>query len=148
MRLTHFAIVPHLRATIYNISHARNSTHSFLFTERTCSTPFNFGLAVMSVSYTCLLLALVNNLYDNYSPDNPFAVPVRVSTDVKIAQYLALLIGLVMEEEIPESLYLLRMITEKTLRKDAVEANYGKFVICALLRIICGYLFYLNMFGE
>lgn len=122
------------------------STHSFLFTEPTFSLPFNFALVIISISYICLLLALVNVLYEDYTPDNPFNVPVGVSTEVKIAQYLALLIGLIMEEEIPESLYLLRMITEKTLHQREPDLKYGKFIFCAVLRFIMGYLFYLNMF--
>ena len=50
------------------------------------------------------------------------------------------------EEEIPESLFLLRMITEKTLHKREPNVKFGKFVFCAILRIIMGYLFYTNMF--
>ena len=112
------------------------STHSFLFTEPTFSLPFNFALVIISISYICLLLALINVLYEDFTPDNPFNVPVGVSTEVKIAQYLALLIGLIMEEEIPESLYLLRMITEKTLHQREPDLKYGKFIFCAVLRFI------------
>ena len=71
------------------------STHSFLFTEPTCSVPFWFAMVVIAISYTCLLLALFNNLFDDYSPGNPLSVPVGVTFYVKIAQYLALLIGLI-----------------------------------------------------
>lgn len=122
------------------------STHSFLFTEQTCSLPFNFALTVLGISYTCLILALLNNLFYNYSSDNPLSVPVGVTPDVKIAQYLSVLIGLIMEEEIPESLYLLRMITEKTLHAKEPRLQYGKFIFCATARILMGILFLLNMF--
>ena len=71
------------------------STHSFLFTESTCSVPFWFAMVVIAISYTCLILALFNNLLDDYSPGNPLSVPVGVPYYVKIAQYLALLIGLI-----------------------------------------------------
>ena len=116
------------------------STHSFLFTEPTCSLPFIFAILVIIISYVCLLLALVNNLLVDWSSDNPFNVPVGVTLDVKIAQYLALLIGLIMEEEIPESLYLLRMISKKTLYNRAPFVVFGKFIFCALLRIVMGYV--------
>jgi hypothetical protein len=116
------------------------STHSFLFTEPTCSLPFVFAILVIIISYVCLLLALVNNLLVDWSSDNLFNVPVGVTLDVKIAQYLALLIGLIMEEEIPESLYLLRMISKRTLHNRAPFVVFGKFIFCALLRIVMGYV--------
>mmetsp|Transcript_15754 Transcript_15754/g.33903 ORF Transcript_15754/g.33903 Transcript_15754/m.33903 type:complete len:654 (+) Transcript_15754:159-2120(+) len=121
------------------------STHSFLFTEPTCSIPFAFALGIVAISYTCLILALHNNLEGN-SPSNRLNVPVSVSMDVRVAQYFALLIGLIMEEETPESLYLLRMITENTLHNKAPDLKFGRFVFCACVRIITGYLFYFNMF--
>lgn len=122
------------------------STHSFLFTEPTCSMPYNFALVVVAISYLCLILALLNNILDDYTPDNVFNVPVGVPWPVKVAQYLALMIGLIMEEEIPESLYLLRMITERTLHSEEPYLRYGKFVFCACVRIVMGYLFHWNMF--
>ncbi|KAL7536320.1 hypothetical protein ACHAXR_008766 [Thalassiosira sp. AJA248-18] len=113
-----------------------HSTHSFLFTEPTCSVPFCFGLFILLVSYTCLLIALLNNILADYTSDNPFNIPIGVAIEVQIAQYLALMIGLLMEEEIPESLYLLRMITEKTLKQQEPNMRYRNFIFCALLRII------------
>ena len=112
------------------------STHSFLFTEPAFSGPFNFALFIVSISYTCLILALYNNVIQNFNKGNPFSVPVGVTIDVRISQYLALLIGLMMEEEIPESLYLLRMITERTLHKKEPNMKYSQFIFCAILRII------------
>ena len=122
------------------------STNSFLFTEPTCSMPFLFALGIVAISYTCLILALFNNIAEDNSPWNPLNIPVGVSLDVRVAQYLSLMIGLIMEEEIPESLYLLRMISEKTLRNKAPNLKFGKFVFCACVRITMGYLFYFNMF--
>jgi len=121
------------------------STHSFLFTEPTCSIPFAFALGIVAISYTCLILALHNNLEGN-SPSNRLNVPVSVSMDVRVAQYFALLIGLIMEEETPESLYLLRMINEKTLQNRAPNLQYRKFVFTACVRMVMGGLFYFNMF--
>mmetsp|Transcript_35784 Transcript_35784/g.58311 ORF Transcript_35784/g.58311 Transcript_35784/m.58311 type:complete len:644 (-) Transcript_35784:81-2012(-) len=122
------------------------STHSFLFTEPICSLPFSFALGIVAISYTCLILALFNNIAEDNSSRNFFNVPVGVTLDVKIAQYLSLLIGLIMEEEIPESLYLLRMISKETLRNKTPNLKFGKFVFSACVRIMMGYLFYLNMF--
>jgi len=122
------------------------STHSFLFTEPTFSLPFLFALGIVMLSYTCLVLALYNNIADGNSPGNFMNVPVGVTIDVKVAQYLSLLVGLIMEEEIPEALYLLRMISERTLHNRAPNLHFGKFAFCAVVRIVMGYLFYFNMF--
>ncbi|KAL3787981.1 hypothetical protein ACHAW5_007444, partial [Stephanodiscus triporus] len=122
------------------------STHSFLFTEPTCSLPFAFASLVMAMSFACLVLALLYNLYDAGDGNNPLNVPVNVNVTVKITQYLALTIGLLMEEEIPESLYLLRVISKRSLRGAEPDIRYSKFVTCALLRVISGYLFIVNFF--
>ena len=50
------------------------STHSFLFTERADSVPFFFGVAIMAVSYICLILVMLNNILGG-DPDNPFELP-------------------------------------------------------------------------
>lgn len=71
---------------------------------------------------------------------------MNVTLSVRIAQYLSLVIALIMEEEIPESLHLLQMISGRTLRVHLPDRRYGRFVLSASLRILMGYLFYLNAF--
>ncbi len=122
------------------------SAYSFLFTEPVHSLPFAFAVGILLISYTCLILALVDNLYVGYTAENPLSVAVGVTAVVKTAQYLALLVGSIMEEEIPESLYMLRMISRTTLTKADSNFLYRRFVICAMLRIVMGYLFIVNMF--
>ena len=73
----------------------KQNTNSFLFKEPTCSVPFLVANVDNAINHKCLLLALFNNLFDDYSPGNPLSVPVGVTFYVKIAQYLALLIGLI-----------------------------------------------------
>jgi len=38
------------------------STHSLLFTEKTCSLPHHFAVAILIISFTCLWLAFEDNL--------------------------------------------------------------------------------------
>jgi hypothetical protein len=122
------------------------STHSFLFTEPTCSVAFAFAALVVVVSCTCFVLALIYSLANVENRNNPLSVPVNVDITVKITQYLALAIGLIMEEEIPESLYLLRVVTEKSLRSVEPDIRYSKFVVWSLVRVVMGYLFLSNLF--
>ena len=65
------------------------STHSFLFTEPINSLPFAFAIGIAVISYTCLALALQNNLKCGVIPSN-------VDISVRVAQYLSVLIALLM----------------------------------------------------
>ena len=121
------------------------STHSFLFTEPINSLPFAFGIIIALMSYTCLFLACYNNMRGG-SPENPLNVPVDVSIDVRIAQYLSLIIGLLMEEEVPSALFMLRQIPRTSLRQTTPQIKYGKFVFAAIVRLGMGYFFLINMF--
>ena len=80
------------------------------------------------------------------SPENRLNVPVGVSVDVRIAQYLSLIIGLLMEEEVPSALFMLRQIPRTSLRETTPQIKYGKFVFAAIVRLGMGYFFLINMF--
>ena len=67
------------------------STHSFLFTEPATTMPFYFGLGISVMSFTCLILALVDNVHNG-------EIPYNVPISVRIAQYLSIVIALLMEE--------------------------------------------------
>lgn len=82
------------------------STHSFLFTESPTSMPFYFGLGIAIMSFACLILALVDNVQHG---EVPYNVPVTVRT----AQYLSIIIALLMEEgeRVINSFYVHKMCT-------------------------------------
>ena len=52
--------------------------------------------------------------------------------------------ALLMEEEIPTGIYLLRRISKHSL--VAAEINYKKFVVSSIVRILLGYTFLVNAF--
>ena len=89
---------------------------------------------------------MISRLAHVATRNNPLSVPVNVDVTVKITQYLALAIGLIMEEEIPESLYLLRVVSEKSLRSLEPDIQYSKFFVWSLARVVMGYLFLSNLF--
>ncbi|KAL7552008.1 hypothetical protein ACHAWF_015220 [Thalassiosira exigua] len=121
------------------------STHSWLFTQRASSSPFWFAVGIAVLSYTCLLLVLTD-IFTEYEPGNPFAVPYQVSPAVRIAQYLAMLVSLIMEEELPTGLYLLRMISRESLHRKFPTIQFARFVLAAIVRLVMGYLFLFNTF--
>ena len=53
--------------------------------------PFYFGLGISVMSFVCLILALVDNVQNG-------SVPFNVNVSVRIAQYLSIVIALLMEE--------------------------------------------------
>ena len=69
------------------------STHSLLFTEKTCSVPHFFSVAIVIISVSSLALAFLNNVKGG-SSDNLFNIPVNVSLSVRAAQYLSIFIAL------------------------------------------------------
>jgi len=78
-------------------THLPESTHTLLFTQPICSTPFGFSIAIIFLSFSCLTMALSYNL-PNALPGNPLGVPANVAREVRIASYLAIFIALLMEE--------------------------------------------------
>ena len=119
------------------------STHTLLFTEPINSRPFIIGVFIAALSISCLLLTLLNNgakpgMYKD-------VIPANVPPAVKIAQYASIIIALLMEEEIPTGLYLLRRIPKQYFISKFRELKYSKFVCSCILRILIGYLFLVNI---
>jgi hypothetical protein len=120
------------------------STHTLLFSEPMCSFPFIFAIVIALVCFSCLGLALVNNLFKEAPGgwNNP-----NLARSVRASQYLAILIAMMMESEIPTGLMLLRNISSQSFHAKLPKSrSYSRFVASAILRIILGYLFLINVF--
>ena len=117
------------------------STHTLLFTEPINSRAFEFAIAICALSILCLLLALTNNGITN----GLTRIPPNVGIAVKVAQFASIFIALLMEEEIPTGLYLLRRIPKQYFKSKFPELCFRKFVCSCLLRVFMGYLFLVNV---
>jgi hypothetical protein len=117
------------------------STHTLLFTEPINSNSFFGAFVIAAMSVLCLLLALMDNPWGEFRN----VIPANVNTAVKVAQYCSIFIALLMEEEIPTALFLLRTIPRQYFKSKLPELKYEKFVCSCLLRIVSGYLFLLNV---
>lgn len=107
------------------------STHTLLFTEPIHSKAFLFSLAIASLSIMCLLLALTNKVV---TLDGMREIPGNVGHTVKIAQFASIFIALLMEEEIPTGLCLLRHIPKNYFKSKFPNLKYYKFVAsCSLV---------------
>ncbi|KAL7549894.1 hypothetical protein ACHAWF_013153 [Thalassiosira exigua] len=128
------------------------STHCLLFTENILSLPFAFAFAILLLSMGCLGLALWDGMSLG-TPGNPLGVPANVRVQVRVAEFFSIIVALLMEEEIPCGTYLLRMVPRSSAMlivyssvENKLGVSYAKFVISAMLRLVIGYLFLLNVF--
>jgi hypothetical protein len=68
------------------------STYTLLITERILSMPFVVGIIAVVVPLMCLSITLKNEL-GNKKDGNPYGLPAGVPTEVRIAQFLGIIIG-------------------------------------------------------
>lgn len=74
------------------------STHSLLFTQPVCSIPYLFAVVIVGISYTCLFLASREGGYVVWNIEDGINYPANVPWEVRVAQYLSIIIVLLMEE--------------------------------------------------
>ncbi|KAL7519551.1 hypothetical protein ACHAWX_004352 [Stephanocyclus meneghinianus] len=121
------------------------STHTLLHTEPINSIAFLFSLGIAALSVSCLLLVLANELSKGQK-GNLLDVPTSVSSGVRGAQFCGIFVGLLMEEEIPQGLILLRAISRNSFHETYPELSFTRFVFSCILRLLMGNLFLLNLF--
>jgi len=123
------------------------STYTLLMTENLISIPFATGIIAAAISMMCLVLALKNEL-DNETPGNPLGLPAGVRTEVRMAQYLGVLVGVLMEDEIPQALELIGKGAEQKIAaiSDARFFSMRRVVLPSLLRMVVGYTFLCCLF--
>ncbi len=68
------------------------STYTFLITEKIVSLPYLVGIVTTAGSLMCLGITLKNEL-DNATSGNPYGLPPGVPNEVRIAQFLGIIIG-------------------------------------------------------
>jgi len=119
------------------------STHTLLFTQPVCSIPFLISVGVAVLSYVCLWLSNIGVLGRDQSIHFE-DIPVNVTWEVRMAQYVSIFIVLLMEEEIPTGLYLLRRIPRAAFEQEFPRQKYSRFIFSSVMRIVLGYLFLYN----
>eukprot|EP00986_Skeletonema_menzelii_P002002 scaffold554_cov133-Skeletonema_menzelii.AAC.1 len=97
------------------------STHTLLFTEPITSISFCWAFVIAAGSFLCLILALLDNPWGNFQNN----IPANVNPPVRFAQYCSIFIALLMEEEIPTALYLLRRIPQQYFNSKFPDLSSG-----------------------
>jgi len=127
----------------YDNFHLPESSFTFLITEPILSAPFAVGLVAYAVSLVCLALALQNELVKG-TDDNKYAI-AEVTSTVRIVQYLGVVIGVLMDDEIPTGLELIGKALEQKSEGDNVFPR-NKIFFSSILRISIGAMFLTCLF--
>mmetsp|Transcript_21523 Transcript_21523/g.45518 ORF Transcript_21523/g.45518 Transcript_21523/m.45518 type:complete len:402 (+) Transcript_21523:104-1309(+) len=135
------------RRSIWKLEHYElpKSTFTWFITESVFSMPFFAAFLATGMSVTSLVIVLINEL-SNSSDASPWGLPAGVDTEVRIAQYLGIIIGVLMEEEIPLGLELIGQCIEQHFILGRRRFDPAKVIISSLLRMAVGYLFLLCLF--
>ncbi|KAL9187447.1 hypothetical protein ACHAXT_001550 [Thalassiosira profunda] len=115
------------------------STYTFLITEHLVSKPYCMATIALCLSAMSLSIVLINEL-NNGTANSPYGLPAGVPIEVRIAQYLGIIIGVLMEEEVPLGLEILGKCVEAKMF-DREPFQMWKVVLSSVLRLSIGYLF-------
>eukprot|EP00804_Cyclotella_cryptica_P006489 CCRYP_012786-RB/>CCRYP_012786-RB protein AED:0.12 eAED:0.12 QI:1112/0.7/0.90/1/0.8/0.90/11/549/703 len=125
---------------LYDTFELPDSTFTLLITHHFLSIPFFTGMIACALALMCLILVFINEL-EKGTIDNPFALPAGVTTEVRVAQF----VGVLMEEEIPLGLE----IMGEGIKHDESRGNGFKLrniLLSSFLRLTVGYFFLLTLF--
>jgi len=99
-------------------------------------------LAVVSASLSliCLAFSLVY-CFSNGNYMNPLGLPVDVSPIVRGTQFLGVMIGVLMEDEIPQGLELLAISINGNFLHHTSGRIHKRVIASSLLRLVVGYMY-------
>jgi len=121
-----------------------SSTYTLIITEKIFSLPFLVGLIALGMSLTMLIIVMISEL-DDGSNRNPLGVPAGVEITCRIAQYLGVIIGVLMESEIPLALEILGQECEQ-LQLGRMPFNRVRVIVSCIMRLCVGTLFLFTLF--
>lgn len=120
------------------------STFSLLIVATPWSASTLLAFVTVCISLTCLVLTLIYS-FTQGNEINPLGLPVDVSPIVRGAQFLGVLIGVLMEDEIPQGLELIAIsVYGKFLHRNS--AVYKRVLASSFLRLVIGYLYLTALF--
>lgn len=122
------------------------STYSLLITEPTFTKAYTFGIVTALLSMTCLAMTLIYS-FDQGDDSNPWGLPVGVDKRVRGAQFLGVIVGVFMEDEIPQGLELIASgFAHNFSLDDGSTLIYKRVIFSSVLRLVIGYMFLLSLF--
>ena len=120
------------------------STFTFLISEKVFSSSFAFAIIIHLLCTTCLILALRNQMSVGQQM-NELGLAAEVSKEVHASRYIAILVAIINETEIPQALELIGMgFEQKASNKDWI--SFKRIFFSSLMRLMIGYLFLCSVF--
>jgi hypothetical protein len=120
------------------------STFTFLISEKVFSFSFAVEIIVHTLCMTCLLLALRNQMSVGQHV-NELGLAAEVSKEVHATRYIAILVAIINETEIPQALELIGMgFEQKASNKDRI--SFKRIFFSSLMRLMIGYTFLCSVF--
>lgn len=117
--------------------HLTNDTFSFMIASPTNSTPFMLSFAVVSLQMLSFFLVAAN-LIDLENEENPFDIPTNVDAWVRGAQIVALVIAVILQNDLITSFDLMKTGYDRGLAEAFQFSSLWKFVLSTTLRFIEG----------
>ena len=129
--------------------HLAESTISLLITQPPISIPFIFGMCSAALPISCLSLVLASSISKGTSR-NPLGIPAGVAATTRAAQFLGALVGVLMEDEVPQGLQLMANAAGHKLFLNGQQQKEVRMrvFISSVLRLTVGYLFLSALFMQ
>ena len=120
------------------------STFTFLITENVFSFGFATAILTQILSLTCLFLAFKNQMSAG-SSGNELGVAAEVSKEVHATRYIAMLVAVLNESEVPQALELIgKAFQQKASAKDRI--SFKRILFSSCMRFLLGYTFLCSVF--
>jgi hypothetical protein len=120
------------------------STFTFLITENVFSFSFATAILTQILSLTCLFLAFKNQMSAG-SSGNDLGLAAEVSKEVHATRYIAMLVAILNESEIPQALELIgKAFEQKASAKDRI--SFKRILFSSCMRFLLGYTFLCSVF--
>ena len=120
------------------------STNTFLITEKVFSSGFATGIMVQVLSMTCLISALRNQISVG-NRMNELGMAAEVSSEVHVTRYIAILIAIINETEVPHALELIgKAFQQKASEKEWI--SFKRIVFSSFMSLMIGYTFLCSVF--
>ena len=120
------------------------STFTFLITENVFSFGFATAILTQILSLTCLFLAFKNQMSAG-SSGNELGLAAEVSKEVHATRYIAMLVAVLNESEVPQALELIgKAFQQKASAKDRI--SFKRILFSSCMRFLLGYTFLCSVF--
>jgi hypothetical protein len=120
------------------------STFTFFITESVFSIGFATAIMTQILSLTCLFLAFKNQM-NSGGPGNELGLAAEVSKEVHATRFIAILIAVLNESEIPQALEIVGMaFQQKASAKDRI--SFKRIIFSSCMRFLLGYSFLCSVF--